>query len=62
MGFWVIQSRIELSGLSRDLTRAHSVPMSSIVVAAKVSCLAYGLKSSQLSAWGEQAYEAKGKV
>ena len=62
MGFWVIQSRIELGGLSRDLTRAHSVPMFSIVVAAKVSCLASGLKGSQLSAWDEQAYEAKGKV
>ncbi len=62
MGFWGIQSRIEMSGLSRDLTRAHSVPMFSIVVTVKVCCLASGLKSSPLSVWGEQAYVAKGKV
>ncbi len=51
-----------MSGLSRYLTQTHGVPMFSIAVAVKVRCLASGLKSSPLSVWGEQAYEAKGKV
>ena len=41
-----IQSEIRMRGLSRYLTRAPSVPMFSIVVAAKVSFLASGRKSS----------------